>query len=118
MTRAYNMKFIVFFISALFLAGILTIPSSSAQDVIPSWIKNNAGWWANDQITENEFLRGIEYLIKNDIIVISSIPSSEKPEIHINFSYTKLVPDWIKNNVSLILESINQLPDILMIKKA
>ena len=50
------MKFIVFFISALFLAGILTIPSSAAQDVIPSWIKNNAGWWANDQITENEFL--------------------------------------------------------------
>ena len=92
------MKFIVFFISALFLAGILTIPSSAAQDVIPSWIKNNAGWWANDQITENEFLRAIEYLIKNDIIVITNVPSYEKPEISIDFSYTELVPNWIKNN--------------------
>ena len=95
---AFNMKFSLFFIFAFFLVAVLTIPVSLAQDAIPSWIKNNAGWWANDEITENEFLRGIEYLIKNDIIVISSIPSSETPEISIDFSYTKLVPDWIKNN--------------------
>ena len=98
MTSVYDMKFILFFVFAFFLVAVLTVPVSLAQDAIPSWIKNNAGWWANDEITENEFLRGIEYLIKNDIIVISSIPSSEKPEISIDFSYTKLVPDWIKNN--------------------
>ena len=92
------MKFILFFVFAVVLAGILTIPSSSAQDVIPSWIKNNAGWWASDKITENEFLRAIEYLIKNDIVVITDIPTYEKPEVSIDFSYTKLVPDWIKNN--------------------
>jgi len=92
------MKFILFFVFVVVLTGMLTIPSSSAQDVIPSWIKNNAGWWANDQITENEFLRAIEYLIKNDIIVITDVPTYEKPEVSIDFSYTKLVPDWIKNN--------------------
>jgi len=31
---------------------------------IPDWIKNVAGWWANGEISENEFLAGIEYLIK------------------------------------------------------
>ena len=82
------MKFILFFIFAVVLVGILTIPSSSAQDVIPSWIKNNAGWWASDKITENEFLRAIEYLIKNDIIIITDIPTYEKPEVSIDFSYT------------------------------
>ena len=92
------MKYIVFFVVAFFLVGALTTPQSFAQDAMPSWIKNNAGWWADDMITENEFLKGIEYLIKNDIIVISSITGSEKPEISIDFSYTKLVPDWIKNN--------------------
>ena len=45
MASVYDMKFISFFVFAVVLAGILTIPSSSAQDVIPSWIKNNAGWW-------------------------------------------------------------------------
>ena len=49
MMYAYNMKFIGFFVLALFLVGVLTIPESSAQDAIPSWIKNNAGWWADDE---------------------------------------------------------------------
>ena len=105
----YNMKYIVFFVVAFFLVGALTIPQSFAQDAMPSWIKNNAGWWADDVITENEFLKGIEYLIKNDIIVISSITDSEKPEISIDFSYTKLVPDWIKNNAGWWADGI--IPD-------
>ena len=98
MMRAFNMKSILFFVFAFLLVGVLTIPESSAQDAIPSWIKNNAGWWANDEISENEFLRAIEYLIQNDIIVITNVPSYEKSEISIDFSYTKLVPNWIKNN--------------------
>ena len=43
MTRAYNMKLILFFVFAFFLVGVLTIPTSLAQDAVPSWIKNNAG---------------------------------------------------------------------------
>ena len=55
MTSVHDMKFMLFFVFTFFLVGVLTIPESSAQDVIPSWIKNNAGWWADDKITENEF---------------------------------------------------------------
>jgi len=29
---------------------------------IPAWIKNNAGWWATDQIDDSSFLQGIQYL--------------------------------------------------------
>jgi len=34
---------------------------------IPAWIKNNAGWWATDQIDDSSFLQGIQYLIKEGI---------------------------------------------------
>ena len=37
---------------------------------IPAWIKNNAGWWANGVIDDNTFVSGIQYLIKNGIIVV------------------------------------------------
>jgi len=37
---------------------------------IPAWIKNNAGWWATDQIDDSSFLQGIQYLVQNGIIVI------------------------------------------------
>jgi len=37
---------------------------------VPEWIKSNALWWANDQIDEETFLSGIEYLVKNGIITV------------------------------------------------
>ena len=40
------------------------------QTSIPAWIKNNAGWWATDQIDDSAFLKGIQYLVQNGIIVI------------------------------------------------
>jgi len=40
------------------------------QTSIPDWIKNNAGWWATDQIDDSAFVQGIQYLVQNGIIVI------------------------------------------------
>jgi len=35
---------------------------------IPAWIKNNAKWWSQSLISEDDFLSGIQYLISNGII--------------------------------------------------
>ena len=35
---------------------------------IPDWIKNNAEWWSQGLITEDDFVNGIEFLVKNGII--------------------------------------------------
>ena len=76
----------------------ITISSSWAEEsVIPSWIKNNAGWWASGMITEDEFLKGIEYLINKNIILIDTT-IDEKAYIPTDTSDTKRVPDWVKNN--------------------
>ena len=66
---------------------------------IPKWIKNNAGWWASDDIDDTAFLTGIAYMVSNNIL---EIPSSEKVESDYddaikNNSETK-IPSWIKNN--------------------
>ena len=37
---------------------------------IPTWIKNTAGWWATDKIPDGEFLKGINFLIDNGLLVI------------------------------------------------
>jgi len=55
--------------------GIVTIPLSQnvqAQSLVPDWIKNNAGWWAEGTIDDKTFLDGIEFLIENKIINVSS----------------------------------------------
>ena len=55
--------------------GVATIPltqNAQAENLIPSWIKNNAGFWADGDIDDATFLNGIEFLIENDIINVSS----------------------------------------------
>ena len=68
------------------------IPAMMSNNLkIPEWIKNNALWWADNKISESEFVSGIEFLIKNKIIIIPQIPESESNGI-------VTVPTWIKNN--------------------
>jgi len=65
---------------------------------IPIWIKNNAAWWSDEQIGDDDFIAGIQYLIKNGIIQLSEVPvaanSSDK------------IPDWIKNNAEWWSDSL------------
>ena len=92
----FSIILILFF--SLMGSSVLSIPNSSAQDAqIPNWIKNVAGWWANDEISEIEFLAGIEYLINNNIISIGFTPCTAKIENQ-HSSSTNLIPVWIKNN--------------------
>ena len=90
------MKFIGFFLFAFFLVGALTIPNTFADDAIPPWIKNNAGWWANDKIDDFTFAQGIGFLIKNKIIQINDLPTTSDGEIAIENDIA--IPPWIKNN--------------------
>jgi len=54
-------------------SGESITPSSipTPETSIPSWIKNNAGWWAEGQIDDSSFLQGIQYLVKEGIIKVS-----------------------------------------------
>jgi len=74
--------------AAMMLIGTFAQQSSAQQ--IPSWIKNNAGWWSDGTISESEFLQGIQFLIKEGIIVISPTNVSEEK--------AQKVPEWVKNN--------------------
>jgi len=36
--------------------------------IIPDWIKNNAYWWSQDMISDDEFAFSLEYLIDKGVI--------------------------------------------------
>ena len=92
------------------MGSSILIPNSSAQEEtqIPSWIKNNAGWWANGEISETEFVNGIEYLINSNIISLVHVPCNFHDKLasegllgDIAAEYDispELVPNWVKNN--------------------
>ena len=45
-----------------------TSQSVTSSQGVPDWVKNTAGWWANDAISETEFVTAIEFLVENGII--------------------------------------------------
>ncbi len=69
---------------------LLPVAQTAYAETIPAWIKNNAAWWADGTISENEFLNGIQYLIKENILVV--------PPAQLAAEQTDSVPDWVKNN--------------------
>ncbi len=42
--------------------------STTAEEHVPDWIKNNAGWWADGLISEDDFVNGLKWLVENGII--------------------------------------------------
>jgi hypothetical protein len=67
----------------------LIVSSGITETNIPSWIKNNADWWCKKLISDDEFLRAIEYLINKNIIDVGV--KSQNTE-------QKGIPEWVRNN--------------------
>ena len=44
----------------------------AGSNEIPPWIKANAGWWADGTIDDDSFVLGIQFLIEQGIMAISS----------------------------------------------
>ena len=40
------------------------------QKLVPTWVKNTAGWWASDTISDVEFINALQFLIKEKIIKV------------------------------------------------
>ena len=70
-----------------------TITSGSTTDTIkiPDWVRNNAKWWSEGSIGDKDFASGIQYMIKQGIIII---PASENGAANQNIK----IPDWVRNN--------------------
>jgi len=63
--------------------------SAMESGKIPAWVKSNAEWWAKGSIDDDTFVSGIQFLIREEIISVSS--QSTK-------SGNDEIPGWIKNN--------------------
>ncbi len=40
----------------------------NSERMVPDWIKNNAEWWYNGQISDDDFIKSLQYLVNKGII--------------------------------------------------
>jgi len=83
-------------------------PTVESATAIPNWIKTHAEWWAEGQINDETYLLGIEYLVKEGIIVMPQTGNYDS-----DFQSPQAVPAWIKNNAGWWVEG--QIDDITYI---
>lgn len=69
----------------------ITNTSSNAYE-IPYWVKNNAKWWSQGQVGDQDFVKGIQYLVQQGIMQIPTQTNSTTT------SETQQIPAWVKNN--------------------
>ena len=102
----YMKRSLPFFI---ILVMVILIPNTFAQEPtdVPSWIKNNAGWWADNQIDDNTYILGLQWLISNGIIKIpeeckfdgeeySHLHQRDKTDLCNNFNFNFVTERVIK----------------------
>jgi len=70
---------------------ILEQEAGDSQIHVPDWIKISAGWWSDGLISEDNFAKGIEYLIQYDIIKLPPADFLEEDRA------AKDIPDWVRN---------------------
>ncbi|NJK78096.1 MAG: hypothetical protein HC944_04565 [Nanoarchaeota archaeon] len=58
---------------------IFFITGEANGQMVPDWIKNNALWWSEGKISEQEYLNAIQYLIENKVITIQLLPEFFQP---------------------------------------
>ena len=72
------------------ILGTSVLSSDPTTVEIPSWVKQNAGWWSGGLLEDADFVAGIKYLITNGVIII---PPTESVE-----NTSDEIPSWVKNN--------------------
>jgi len=68
---------------------IVLSDSMRGDFTIPNWVKNTAGWWADDKIPDSSFIETIEFLIKDEMITVK-IPDLDS-------EVANKIPAWVKN---------------------
>jgi len=78
--RILKMSIIMMIFSVL----LVSLSTNEAAAQVPEWVKNNALWYGQGDISEAEFLNIIKFLIENKIITIEALDSvSEMKEAQI-----------------------------------
>ena len=81
----------IFLILSLTLGSSFLFTAHSQESPIPSWIRTTADWWSTSQISDDEFVKGLEYLIQNGIVKVSETSTS-------NSDKSDQIPSWLRKN--------------------
>lgn len=67
---------------------------------IPQWVKDNAAWWSTEQISDSEFLEGIDFLFEKRTIFVSGKQLTVESEWEIPHWFKIIAGWWSEEKIS------------------
>ena len=86
-------------IIGIFSVVTVSFAASDQQLVIPQWIKNNAKWWSEGNITDAQFVSGIQYLITQGVIQIPNQIPNPIPTTTVTATNSNLSPNTMAQSI-------------------
>ena len=68
--------------------------SNESEIKIPEWVRTNARWWATNQIADNDFVKGLEYLITQEILLVPQTTQDDSE------TESQQIPTWLRKNAA------------------
>ena len=91
--KIFGIKLNAIILSSILLFSVLIIftqNSAQAESSVPSWVKDTAKWWNQGLVPDEDFISGLEFMIEEEIITVSTTSKSSGDT-------TKSVPVWVKD---------------------
>lgn len=123
MNRDIVMKKIAIITLSLVLIASVTIgcsiKASAQESSIPSWIKNTARWWSQNQTGDSDFLAAIQYLIdqgmlhtsetQSNILNMSSTQTQNPQQLLQKINDLKTRYDTLQSKYDLLLQQVRSM---------
>jgi len=98
---------------SIFAVSLLSFTYAQTNSLIPSWIKNTASFWVDDQISDQEFLNALQFLVNEGILVI---PSESDESLDTEVIEIDVIDDESKenlvHNLDLIVFKIQKMQEL------
>ncbi len=114
--------FRIFTLTAILGIGLFAFVSAQEESKIPAWIKDTASFWVNDQISDQEFITALQYLIDQKVLVVPSsetqtivIPADEIPNVEtleIPVSNSDIKDKLLSSDLDLLTFKVTQLQEL------
>jgi len=88
--------FVIVIVAVAFSVIVISNPAfaQTPTQIIPTWVRNNAGWWGDGLVSDKDFAGGLQFLMKEGLLNTNPIPD-EFPS-HLKVSSR----DWADGTIS------------------
>ena len=112
-----NLEIVAIAIFSLVLITSLLEDVSAEEEIFPLWLKDIAVWWGEEQITDQDFVNTLQYLVEKNILAIPDRDFGE-PVCDSGLILNKTTSDCVINDESeskgIFIDAVNEQQKIVV----